>query len=427
MNAVTGSDDRLRCLTGDGIAKFAAYLQRLKMRGDLPPPRALLTDDAYSSPFTLADVVLERRGFGSRREFAEYVDARFRKVGLRADVDEPGMWEWLSLYYFDAVCPAVNGQRKPGVEGRHLLTDANSRRRHRHLLRAPYLLLRRYAGGPSGELDLVLGYPLTVHGIAATHMVERARLMTSPGALVAASWLYYDRGAAKPKAGYSDDQSGLRAYCKFIRNLPDCFDVSAMSAESIIALLPTRFEKWMDDGGFGLSVRDTTGAFRQLARIDVSDGRAVAGQLDDLLQDVEDRPLTPSQTRIRSDLFRTAVIGAYDSRCAVSRLGLRHARADAPRYEVEAAHIIPVARGGRDRADNGLALSRSLHWAFDEGMLWIDDALRISIPDAFEHDGRNRWLRQWHGRPLMLPATSKQRPSRDALRWHARNVAGRDV
>ena len=427
VSVVPGSEDRLRCLTGDGIAEFALYLQQLNARGDQPPPRALLTDDSFSTAFGLGDVVLEPRGFESRREFAEYIDGCFRKAGLHVEVDEPGMWEWLSLYYFDAVCPVVKGLRKPGVAGRHLLTDANLRRRHRHLLRAPYLLLRRYEGGSNGELDLLLGYRLPVHGIAATHLGERARLMTSRGALVAASWLYYDRVAEKPKVGYSDDHNGLRAYCKFIRNLPDCFDVSALSAESVIALLPTKFEEWVEDSGSGPSMRGTQSVFGPLAKIDMSDRQAIAGQLDHLLQGVEDRKITPSQTRIRSDLFRTAVMDAYDSRCAISRLGLRHARAEAPRYEVEAAHIIPVARGGRDRVENGLALSRSIHWAFDEGMLWIDDAYRVSMPDGFEHDARNRWLRQFQGRPLTLPATFEQRPSQDALRWHARNVAGQDV
>ena len=42
--------------------------------------------------------------------------------------------------------------------------------RRRHLLRSPYLLWRRYSGGPDGELDLLLGYALPVHGIAATHV-----------------------------------------------------------------------------------------------------------------------------------------------------------------------------------------------------------------------------------------------------------------
>lgn len=119
--------DQVRCLTAPGVAEFGDYIRRLQVEGDLPPPRALLTDDAYSSAPTLGDVLVEPRDFVSRREFAEYINARFLEAGVFVDADEPGMWEWLSLYYFDAVSPAKSdGTRKPGVVGRHLMNDANA-------------------------------------------------------------------------------------------------------------------------------------------------------------------------------------------------------------------------------------------------------------------------------------------------------------
>ena len=414
---------RIRCLRPEGIEEFGRYLDELRARGDVAPPRWLLTDDAYSVAGALGDVTVERRDFTSRRDFAEYIDGRFRAAGILVDADEPGMWEWLSLFYFDAVCPPNNqGLRKPGVEGRHLLRDPDLRRRHRHLLRSPYLLWRKYDGGPDGELDLLLGYALPVHGIAATHVGERLRLMASRGALVAASLLYFDRRARRPKRGYSHDQYGLRAYCKFINNLPDCFDLSELSAESVLALLPKEFRTWMPDE----HVPSTQNMFQELATMDLSTGHAVAEQLDDVLQNVQDRAITASQARVRSDLFRTAVVGAYGSKCAISDLGLRYTEGtETPRHEVEAAHIIPIARGGRDRVQNGLALNRSIHWAFDLGMLWVDDNLRIAVTKAVESDRRNLWLRQFRSRPLAIPANPQHRPSHDALRWHARNVAGR--
>ena len=256
--------DRMRCLTADGIDEFGRYLKKLRAQGDLPPPRALLTDDACSVASTLGDVSVEPRDFASRRDFAEYIDNRFLEAGVFVDADEPGMWEWLSLFFFDAVCPPNrDGIRTPGVEGRHLLRDPDARRRHRHLLRSPYLLFRQYAGGADGELDLLLGYALPVHGVAATHIGERHRIMASPGALVAASRLYFDRATQQPRLGYSHNENGLRAYCKFINNLPECFDLSATSADTIIALLPRKFETWMADV-VDEEARATRGSLRHL-------------------------------------------------------------------------------------------------------------------------------------------------------------------
>ena len=415
--------DRVRRLTDEGLGAFARYLGRLRRDGAEPPPE-LLTDPTHSQACVLGDVRIEPRGFGSRREFAEYIDQRFVEAGVFADADETGMWEWLSLFYFDAVCPKDDkGMRKPGADGRHLLGDPDARRRHRHLLRGPYMLFRRFRGGPRGELDLVLGYGLPVHGVAATHLVERPRLVGSPGALIAASRLYVDPATRKPIRGYTDERTGLRAYCKFLNNLPECFDLSTLSPETVVALLPREFAAWLGDGRSD-GWRGSGGTFGTLCGLVSSPDAQVVLGLDDLLQGVGDRPLTERQAVVRSDVFRTAVLGAYQSRCAVSGVGLRQVEGgQAVRYEVEAAHIVPVSRGGRDLVQNGLALTRTLHWAFDQGMVWVDDGLRVRIAEGAGADRRNDWLNQFRGRPLWIPPDAPLWPHRDALRWHATHIA----
>ena len=94
------------------------------------------------------------------------------------------------------------------------------------------------------------------------------------------------------------------------------------------------------------------------------------------------------------------------------------------RFEVEAAHIIPVAHGGNDIVPNGLALSRTLHWSFDNGMVWIDGELRVKVANEVMRDSRNEWLRQFAGVRLQVPRGANLMPSADALRWHAEHVAG---
>ena len=420
------ADVTLRCLTPTGIDEFARYLRRLRAEPNLPVPKALLADTKHSVASALGDVSVEERGFANRREFAQYMDSRFNEGGVFVDADEAGLWEWLSLFYFDAVCPPdAEGTRKPGVEGRHLLRDADARRRFRHLLRSPYLLYRRYGGGPHGELDLLLSYRLSVHGVAATHIAERTRLMASAGALAAASRLYFDRAAGRPKQGYSDEEKGLRAYCKFLNNLPDCFDLSRLSADTVVALLPAEFDAWIGDESEA-HLKETRTALQELQRADAATGAEVASHLDGLLDGLQDRKVGQRHSLVRSDLFRTAILGAYDSTCAVSGLGLRHHRTgpESPTYEVEAAHIIPVARGGRDHVQNGLALNRTVHWAFDEGVIWIDDRLRVAVAKDVERDQRNQWLMQFRERPLTIPNNARHVPNSEALRWHATNIAG---
>lgn len=205
-----------------------------------------------------------------------------------------------------------------------------------------------------------------------------------------------------------------------LRNLPPEYELNAMSERSILALLPTRFQDWIDE-----TVRVQIEGDRELFRItgdphDAPDPVAIA----DVLTDLESRPLTTSQHRVRSDRFRTGVMAAYGSSCAVSGIGLVHREVRGYlRYEVEAAHIIPVAHGGSDVVQNGLALCRTLHWAFDNGMVWINGEMRLGLAPEVESDNRNEWLRQYGGKSVRAPKDARLAPSAEALRWHAENVA----
>lgn len=411
----------VRCLNDAGVQEFAGYLARLRSNPTAAPPVALLEDPRFTRPTELGAVHVERRTFASRREFADYISSRFRTAGVVGTADEAGLWEWLSLFYFDAVCPPdAGGRRQPGAANRHLVNSAFARRRHRHLLRGPYMLHRLYGGGPNGELDLLLAYALPVHGVAATHLVERPRLLDSPGVLAAANRLYFDATTAGPKRGYADESNGLRAFCRFLNNLPAVFDLAHLGADTVLALLPPEFEGWLADMGEPvLRVRHATST-----QMGLQPGEPWAGALDSLLQDLRDRPLAAVHRRVRSDCFRTGVVAAYNARCAVSGLGLAHTMGDRTQYEVEAAHIVPVAQGGRDLIQNGLALSRTVHWAFDLGVVWLDSRMRLAIAEQELRDSRNGWLARLRGTPLAMPADPHLAPSAEALRWHATHVAG---
>jgi putative restriction endonuclease len=49
------------------------------------------------------------------------------------------------------------------------------------------------------------------------------------------------------------------------------------------------------------------------------------------------------------------------------------------RSEAQAAHIWPVAEGGPDVVQNGLALSSTVHWLFDRHLISLTDDYRILV------------------------------------------------
>ncbi|GGE44369.1 restriction endonuclease [Primorskyibacter flagellatus] len=151
-------------------------------------------------------------------------------------------------------------------------------------------------------------------------------------------------------------------------------------------------------------------------------------QLAELAEGAElfERPVLERLTRrpYREVAFRRKVREAYGYRCAMSGLHLRNGGG---RPEVQAAHIRPVERQGSDSVRNGLALSGTLHWMFDRGLISVaDDCETILV-------SRNKVPGDVVGRllapdgKLLKPEDPRNAPHPENLRWHRENVFGQVV
>lgn len=117
---------------------------------------------------------------------------------------------------------------------------------------------------------------------------------------------------------------------------------------------------------------------------------------------------------VRDRVFRSAVLRAYDERCAISGLKLINGGG---RAEVEAAHIRPAERNGPDIVSNGIALSGTAHWMFDRGLISLSDDLEVLISrQVNDPDGVRAFVNR-SGRAT-APARVSQRPHPHFLAWH---------
>lgn len=117
--------------------------------------------------------------------------------------------------------------------------------------------------------------------------------------------------------------------------------------------------------------------------------------------------------KIRDANFRLEVCRAYENRCAVT--GLRIINGGG-RAEVQAAHIKPVADGGPDVVQNGIALSATVHWLFDRHLISIGEDRRLLVA----HNRVPPELRSlFHERgELHLPRDERLRPHPAFLAYH---------
>lgn len=175
-------------------------------------------------------------------------------------------------------------------------------------------------------------------------------------------------------------------------------------------------------GAFGRAVRLITDDEYQAI---ISAG--MASIKDDIVDELRDepefcfdveRPLIKQilERPFREIAFSISVKAEYESTCAMTGISVRDERNNS---EVEAAHIKPVKSNGPDSIRNGIALSRTMHWMFDRGLVSISDSFEILVKkivpervvELFNIDGKIR-----------LPSRKISIPHPEFLKFHRSEV-----
>jgi len=130
-----------------------------------------------------------------------------------------------------------------------------------------------------------------------------------------------------------------------------------------------------------------------------------------------ERPIVEAIVRrsFRDVMFRRLVRRAYDGRCAMT--GLKIASENRT-LEVEAAHIRPVDKkhAGPDSVRNGIALTRTVHWLFDNGLVSVEDNMSILMANKGIPDKVRSMLNQ--DGFLSVPRSISDQPHKQFLRYH---------
>ena len=119
----------------------------------------------------------------------------------------------------------------------------------------------------------------------------------------------------------------------------------------------------------------------------------------------------------RDAAFAKLVKDTYRHTCAVTGIKIINGGG---RAEVQAAHIMPISHNGPDTIRNGLALSATIHWMFDRGLISVSDdytllKVKHKIPKQIDR------ILDPGGR-IILPPSAEFNPHPLYLRYHRENV-----
>ena len=236
---------RLRRLNERGIDSMGEFLDSLNSPQPRDVPVGILTDESTSALPGGDPVEIEVRDFSNRLEAAQNLDDVFQDAGISDVERDIGLWSWLSLFYFDQICPPdATGKRRAYERARYIPDPTNFRKYYRHLLAGPYRIYRAYAASPRKVWPLLCG-PLDRPGEIVEQVCAYQEMVTNAGLMAAVTAMYIDPETDRPKRGTGGKGPGSpRRLPKVVNQFVLTWDLYSMTAAQILKMLPQEFDRW---------------------------------------------------------------------------------------------------------------------------------------------------------------------------------------
>lgn len=232
----------LRQLTDKGLERYSDWLDALRQNPKLDIPRVLLDDADASEP--VAEVEVQEIPFTSRFEASAYLHKLFTDAGLEDVTGEAGLWGWLSVLYFDQLCPSSRGERNLKQKERYFPDLKNFLRYYRHALAGSYLIYHAHKDQPERTKSLLYA-PLSVQTDLLEQLASRQWIITNKAAVEAATALYYDASKGNLKRGAGGSGKGSPRRLKEVLDQFDLtFDLYGMKSQALVQLLPKEFDRF---------------------------------------------------------------------------------------------------------------------------------------------------------------------------------------
>ena len=247
------TERNLAILTEQGERIFQQYLDDLITDSTLEPPFKILNDPSCCYNLNISKLtenptqrIVKHREFSNKLEFAEYI---MPLIGDLVGIEKnKGFWNWLTLFYFDVVCPLKEGRRKK-LRNAFYIHDGDYRNVLKHHLAGSFLLYNKH-----GEL----AKPLLLDEMSKLtyfreHLISRKNFINCKPLLEVANKLYFDSKEEKLKARVTNrikNRNGKmvpnagthRRLLQFEKRLERNYDFYSMTCEQILEILPKEFE-----------------------------------------------------------------------------------------------------------------------------------------------------------------------------------------
>lgn len=245
--------DPVRRLNDEGISHFQKYLSALKDTPDAPVPFNLLTDPSFSADAAFTAAIEHEphgRPYKSAYELGHYLSNNVLK-----DLSKPAisrdytLWNWLTLYLFDELCPLINGRRELLEPAAYIFEKRfNYARYYRHLVRNAWILVKVH--GAYSKVLLSPGAkshanPVAIRTDLQMQLSATQQFVESDTVIKTAYALYYDETSDRLKVGSATKGGGApRRLVSVLNQFDLTYDLHAAPTETLFALMPKEFDRF---------------------------------------------------------------------------------------------------------------------------------------------------------------------------------------
>jgi hypothetical protein len=243
----------IRSLNERGQTRFRAWLETGAF-GDAPFDP--LQDPMTSEP-VLDTAEVDQAFFANRYDLAVHINDALCRCDFQRLSYDAGVWTWLSLFFFDLLCPKdLTGARNVLAPYRYLL-DADSRKSRTHLIREAVAAVRTH--GHFARVLLISPRGGIKDTLTLTQLASRQDLISNRAVVELAWRLYFNqrKGAIRVGAASLRQPGSVPRFALVLQQLSLNYDLPAMNALQIAQLLPLEFNRWkqrakLDDSSNGL-------------------------------------------------------------------------------------------------------------------------------------------------------------------------------
>jgi len=185
------------------------------------------------------------RKFANRYAAAEYLYELLENTGIPEVDRNESLWAWLTLFYFDQLCPeGADGRRSLKQRARLMPAFSDWNKYYRHLLAGPWRVYRSHRDDPKRVFAL-LANPVYKPGDIYEQLASRQELVTNRAVVQTATSLYIDATTNRRKSGAAGQGGGsARRLAAVLNQFTLTWDLYWMTAEALIKMLPSEFDRF---------------------------------------------------------------------------------------------------------------------------------------------------------------------------------------